>query len=62
VSSPPTRYPRSGDASIAYQVLDTNPTHRCDLVVVNGPASHLELIWEEPRTARTFRARRGTRG
>ena len=26
-----------------------------DLAVVNGPASHLELIWEEPATARAFR-------
>ena len=27
----------------------------CDVVVINGPASHLELMWEEPRTAHTFR-------
>jgi class 3 adenylate cyclase len=46
---------RSGDASIAYQVLDTNPSHACDLVLISGPASHLELMWDEPRTARTFR-------
>jgi class 3 adenylate cyclase len=52
VSSPPTHYARSGDASIAYQVIGDRP---CDLVVINGPASHLELMWEEPRTARTFR-------
>jgi class 3 adenylate cyclase len=51
VSSPPTRYARSGDASIAYQVLGDGP---CDLVVITGPASHLELMWDEPRTARTF--------
>jgi class 3 adenylate cyclase len=25
-----------------------------DLVLVNGPASHLELLWEEPGTARCF--------
>ncbi len=42
---------RSGDASIAYQTVGDGS---CDLVVVNGPASHLELMWEEPRTARTF--------
>jgi class 3 adenylate cyclase/pimeloyl-ACP methyl ester carboxylesterase len=42
---------RSGDASIAYQVLGDGP---CDLVVVTGPASHLEMIWDEPRTAHTF--------
>ena len=52
VSAPPTHYTHSGDASIAYQTVGDGP---CDLVVVNGPASHLELIWEEPRTARTFR-------
>jgi class 3 adenylate cyclase len=52
VSSPPTHYARSGDASIAYQVLGDGP---CDLMVINGPASHLELMWEEPGTARTFR-------
>jgi class 3 adenylate cyclase len=53
VSTPATRYARSGDTSIAYQVLGDGP---CDLVVVTGPASHLELMWEEPRTARTFSA------
>ena len=52
MTSPPTHYARSGDASIAYQVVGDGS---CDLVVVNGPASHLELMWEEPRTARTFR-------
>jgi class 3 adenylate cyclase len=51
VSRHRTRYARSGDASIAYQVLGEGPT---DLVVINGPASHLELIWEEPATARCF--------
>ena len=25
-----------------------------DLVVINGPASHLEILWEEPATARCF--------
>jgi class 3 adenylate cyclase len=52
MSSPPTQYARSGDASIAYQVLGDGP---CDLLVINGPASHLELMWEEPGTARSFR-------
>jgi class 3 adenylate cyclase len=52
MSSPPTHYARSGDASIAYQVLGDGP---CDLLVINGPASHLELMWEEPGTARSFR-------
>jgi class 3 adenylate cyclase len=59
MSPPRTRYAHSGDASIAYQVI--GPTQRAsaqhrpiDLVVVNGPASHLELMWEEPSTARSF--------
>ena len=52
VSAPATHYVQSGDASIAYQVLGDGP---CDLVVITGPASHLELLWEEPRTAHTFR-------
>lgn len=49
--STPTRYAHSGDASIAYQVLGDGPL---DLVVVNGPASHVEVAWEEPNTARAF--------
>ncbi len=44
-----THYARSGDASIAYQVVGEGPI---DLVLINGPASHLELMWEEPSTAR----------
>ena len=46
-----TRYARSGEASIAYQVLGDGPI---DLVLINGPASHLEMMWEEPGTARCF--------
>ena len=51
VTAPPVHYARSGDASIAYQAVGDGP---CDLVVISGPAAHLELLWEEPRTARTF--------
>jgi class 3 adenylate cyclase len=54
VNSPPqTHYAHGAGASIAYQVLGEGP---CDLVVVSGPASHLELLWDEPRTAATFTA------
>lgn len=49
--TPKTRYAHSGDASIAYQVVGDGPI---DLVVINGPASHLELMWEEPATAGSF--------
>jgi class 3 adenylate cyclase/alpha-beta hydrolase superfamily lysophospholipase len=51
LTSPPTQYAHSGDASIAYQVFGSGSI---DLVVINGPASHLELMWEEPATARSF--------
>ncbi|MDQ6730176.1 MAG: hypothetical protein M3022_07725 [Actinomycetota bacterium] len=50
--TPATHYTRSGDARIAYQTLGDGD---CDLVVITGPASHLERMWEEPRTGRTFR-------
>ncbi len=48
---PPTHYAHSGDASIAYQVLGEGPL---DLVVIAGPSSHLELMWDEPGTARSY--------
>ena len=43
------RYARSGDVSIAYQVLGDGPT---DLVFVMGWVSHLEYYWREPSFAR----------
>src|SRR5213596_2829001 len=51
MSSPPTRYARSGDVSIAYQVVGDGPV---DLVLVQGFASHLELQWEAPLFERFF--------
>jgi class 3 adenylate cyclase/pimeloyl-ACP methyl ester carboxylesterase len=48
IHAPPTRYARSGDARIAYQVLGAGP----DLIFVGGPVSHLDLQWEEPATVR----------
>jgi class 3 adenylate cyclase len=47
---PATRYARSGDARIAYQVIGSGP----DLIVVGGPSSHLDLEWDEPSTVRGF--------
>jgi class 3 adenylate cyclase len=44
-----TRYAKSGDVSIAYQVVGDGPM---DIVLVPGFVSHLELDWEEPRSAR----------
>ena len=48
--APPTRYARNGDARIAFQVLGDGPP---DVVFVGGPASHLDLQWEDPTTARS---------
>jgi pimeloyl-ACP methyl ester carboxylesterase len=46
---PETRYARSGDVHIAYQVVGDGPI---DLVVVTGFVSHLEEAWEDPGWAR----------
>jgi pimeloyl-ACP methyl ester carboxylesterase len=42
------RYARSGDVNIAYQVTGDGPR---DLVLVPGFISHLDLDWDEPRSA-----------
>src|SRR5690349_18591957 len=49
---PETRYAKSGDVSIAYQVLGSGPV---DLIYVPGWVSHLEYSWEEPSLARFYR-------
>jgi class 3 adenylate cyclase/alpha-beta hydrolase superfamily lysophospholipase len=49
VDRPETRYARSGDYHIAYQVVGDGPV---DLVYVPGWISHLDLYWEEPTIAR----------
>jgi len=51
VDAPETRYTKSGDVHIAYQVMGDGPF---DLVVVPGFVSHLECQHEEPRGARFF--------
>ena len=48
---PETRYARSGDVSIAYQVVGDGPF---DLVYVPGAVSNVELIWEDPARAAFF--------
>jgi class 3 adenylate cyclase len=45
---PKTRYARSGELQIAYQVIGDGPV---DLVLVPGFVSHMEVIWEEPSAA-----------
>jgi class 3 adenylate cyclase len=49
VAAPPTRYARSGDARIAFQVMGEGPP---DIVFIGGPASHLDIQWEDPETVR----------
>jgi pimeloyl-ACP methyl ester carboxylesterase/class 3 adenylate cyclase len=46
---PQTRYAKSGEVNIAYQVIGDGPL---DLVFVPGFVSHLDLQWADPRIAR----------
>ncbi len=46
---PQTRYAKSGEVNIAYQVVGDGPF---DLVFVPGFVSHLDLQWADPRVAR----------
>lgn len=45
---PQTKYAKSGDVNIAYQVFGGGP----DLIITFGALSHLDLFWEEPTHAR----------
>ena len=47
--APRTRYARSGDLAIAYQVVGSSGP---DLVMVPGFVSHLEWAWQEPSLTR----------
>jgi class 3 adenylate cyclase/alpha-beta hydrolase superfamily lysophospholipase len=49
---PETRYAKSGDVHIAYQVFGGGAV---DLVMIAGGFSHLELRWEEPDLAYLWR-------
>jgi pimeloyl-ACP methyl ester carboxylesterase len=49
MSRPETRYARSGDTNIAYQVVGDGPL---DLVYVHGWVSNVDLMWDEPSYAR----------
>jgi class 3 adenylate cyclase len=46
---PATRYAKSGDVNIAYQVVGEGPR---DLVYVPGFVSNIEVMWEDPGLAR----------
>jgi class 3 adenylate cyclase len=48
---PTTRYAKSGDVSIAYQVMGEGPV---DLLIVPGWISQLEHAWEAPAARRFF--------
>jgi class 3 adenylate cyclase len=50
---PETRYAKSGDVNIAYQVVGSGPL---DLILVPGWVSHVEWCWEEPGFARFLRS------
>jgi pimeloyl-ACP methyl ester carboxylesterase/class 3 adenylate cyclase len=52
MSTPETRYAKSGGVHVAYQVVGDAPR---DLVLVPGWVSHLEYEWEEPRFSRFLR-------
>ena len=45
MAAPTTRYARSGDIHLAYQVVGNGPR---DVVLALDWASHLEVLWEQP--------------
>ncbi len=47
-----TRYTKSGDLNIAYQVVGEGPP---DLVYIPGWVSNIEVMWDEPTLARFLR-------
>ena len=51
IKRPQTRYTRSGDMNIAYQVVGDGPV---DLVYIPGWVTHIEYCWEEPSLARYY--------
>src|SRR5262249_3443389 len=53
---PDTRYARSGDVSIAYQVTGDGPF---DMVLVPGSISHAELYWQNAGLGGLLRALAG---
>ena len=51
IKRPQTRYTRSGDMNIAYQVVGDGPV---DLVYIPGWVTHIEYCWEEPSLTRYY--------
>lgn len=52
MNAPETRYARSGDLDIAYQLVGEGPV---DLVLIPGFVSNVELTWEDAAKARFMR-------
>src|SRR3954447_23043037 len=48
---PETRYAQGRGGRVAYQVFGDGPL---DLIVGTGPASNIDLIWEQPAAARFY--------
>jgi class 3 adenylate cyclase len=51
VFDPETRYAGERSARVAYQLFGDGPI---DLIVGTGPASNIDLIWEQPAAARFY--------
>lgn len=51
-ATPETKYARSGDCYIAYQVLGSGPV---DIVFFGPLVGHVELIWDDPPASRFLR-------
>ena len=51
MQAPETRYARSGDVHIAYQVFGEG---ELDVVLISGYITHVELVWEHPAVARAL--------
>ena len=49
---PTTRYAKSGNVHVAYQVFGQGPV---DLIFFPGFVSNIEIYWEEPSVARWLR-------
>jgi len=52
MSTPETRYAKSGDVNVAYQVLGDGPL---DLVMAWGWIQHLDFQWMNPTIARSIK-------
>ena len=52
MQAPDTRYARTKDGAVAYQVLGDGPL---DLVLIPWWATNLDVMWEDPSTARFLR-------